>query len=78
MGKLNNHTLKLTHDDKIVIVSLLKNGEVNLNKGHIDVTLEALWSVVRVLEHKENNEIILETKQGDDYVPEFKLTLTKL
>lgn len=79
---MNQYKLRLSLDNKIVIAKVDKRGLVSLSRRFtpVDVTIEAIYSVIRHIEGADINNQLITYKEGKngELIPEYKLTLEKL
>ncbi|WKS98348.1 DUF7446 family protein [Gallibacterium anatis] len=77
---MNQYKLRLSFDNKIVIAKVDKRGLVSRVFNPVDVTIEAIYSVIRHIEGADINNQLITYKEGKngELIPEYKLTLEKL
>lgn len=80
MKPITSYALRISPENKIVIVKLNKKGFIDFNYEPEDVTIEAIYSVIRHIEGANINNKLITYKEGKngELIPEYKLTLEKL
>lgn len=80
MKPITSYALRISPENKIVIVKLNKKGFIDFNWQPKDVTIEAIYSVIRHIEGADINNQLITYKEGKngELIPEYKLTLEKL
>ncbi|MEE3609388.1 hypothetical protein [Avibacterium paragallinarum] len=79
MKPITSYELRKSPENKIVIVKLNKKGFIDFNWQPKDVTIEAIYSVIRHIEDANINNKLITYKEGENgkLIPEYELTLEK-